>query len=93
MTSRCFIDGALLDAFLDGFTGAGLWEKLSPPGRPDQFRAVMRAGIYGFVAAVVALLGFFCLVIHNHPITAGILIGSLYLGQVVRFIRRRRRRT
>jgi hypothetical protein len=82
----------ILDAFLDGFTGAGLYEKLKPPGRPDQFRQVMTASTCGFIAVVVVLLGFVYLIMHNHPIVAGVLIGTLYLGHIVRIVRTVRRR-
>jgi hypothetical protein len=84
------MNSPLIDAFLDGFTGAGFWEKLSPPERPDQFKAVMRAGIYGFVAILCVLLGVVFLAMRNHDAWACALCVVQPIGMVWRLVRRRR---
>lgn len=85
------MDNPLIDAFLDGFTGAGLYEKLSPPGRPDQFKAVMRAGICGFVAAITVMFGIGFSAIQNHGVWFCALCVLEPIAVVWRIVRRRRR--
>ena len=85
------MNSPLIDAFLDGFTGAGLWEKLSPPGRPDQFKAVMRAGICGFVGAMGVLFGIVVLAVRNHDAWACALCVVQPSAMVWRVLRRPRR--
>jgi FtsH-binding integral membrane protein len=83
------MSSAILDAFLDGFTGAGFWEKLSPPGRPHQFKAVKIALTCGFVAAVSLLLGIVLLAKRHHDVWASVLCAALIFGALLRIVRPR----
>jgi hypothetical protein len=56
----------ILDAFLDGFTGAGFWEKVRLPGPPTTYRQAMIALSCGFVALVLAMGGFAYLIVHHY---------------------------
>ena len=47
----------ILDAFLDGFTGAGLWEKVRLPGPPTTYRQAMIALTCGCAASFMMIIG------------------------------------
>jgi hypothetical protein len=79
----------ILDAFLDGFTGAGLYERGRLPGPPTTYRQAMTALTCGFAASLVVLCGFAYLIVHDHPRTAYVLISSLFAGPIIRLVRRR----
>ncbi len=82
----------ILDAFLDGFTGAGFWEKVSLPDPPTTYRQAMIALFCGFAASVIVICGFTYLVVHDHPKTAYVLISALVAGGIVRIVRTVRHR-
>jgi hypothetical protein len=81
----------ILDAFLDGFTGAGLYERARLPGPPTTYRQAMIALTCGFAASLVVIGGFVYLIVHDHPKTAYVLISSLFAGTIIRLVRHRRR--
>lgn len=82
----------ILDAFLDGFTGAGLYEKVRLPGPPTAYRQAMIALTCGFAAFLVVVVGFTYLVVHDHPKSAYVLISALVAGGIVRIVRTVRHR-
>jgi hypothetical protein len=82
----------ILDAFLDGFTGAGLWEKGSLPDPPTTYRQAMIALACGGAASLMVMVGFTYLVVHGHPRTASVLISALVAGGIVRIVRTVRHR-
>jgi hypothetical protein len=82
----------ILDAFLDGFTGAGLYERVRLPGPPTTYRQAMIALTCGFAASVGVMVGFTYLIVHGHPKTASALIGALVAGGIVRIVRTVRHR-
>jgi hypothetical protein len=81
----------ILDAFLDGFTGAGLYERGRLPGPPTTYRQAMIALTCGFAASCTVIGGFVYLVVHDHPKTAYVLISTWFAGTIVRTVRYRRR--
>ena len=81
----------MLDAFLDGFTGAGLYERVRLPGPPTTYRKAMIALTCGFAASLVVMCSFVYLIVHDHPKTAYVLISSLFAGTIIRLVRHRRR--
>jgi uncharacterized membrane protein len=81
----------ILDAFLDGFTGAGFFERARLPGPPTTYRQAMIALTCGFAASLVVIGGFVYLVVHDYPKTAYVLISTLVAGTIVRTVRHRRR--
>jgi hypothetical protein len=74
----------ILDAFLIGFTGAGLFDR-SFPGRPDEFRFAMTALTSGFVVGLALVVSYVYLVMHDPPKSAGVLLSMWVLGMIVRF--------
>jgi NhaP-type Na+/H+ or K+/H+ antiporter len=80
----------ILDAFLDGFTGAGFWEKVSLPDLPTTYRQAMIALACGSIASLAVIGGFTYLVVHGYPKAASILISALVAGIIVRIVRQRR---
>ena len=77
----------MLDAFLDGFTGSGLYEQVRLPGPPTTYRQAMTALTCGFIASVVVMVGFGYLVVHHHPKTAYVLISTMFAGTIIRIVR------
>lgn len=77
----------ILDAFLDGFTGAGLYERVRLPDPPTTYRQAMIALTCGCAASLVVMCGFAYLVVHDHPKTAYGLISALFAGTIVRTVR------
>jgi hypothetical protein len=45
----------ILDAFLDGFTGVGFYERVRLPGPPTTYRQAMIALSYGFAASLTVI--------------------------------------
>ena len=80
----------ILDAFLDGFTGAGFWEKVSLPDPPTTYRQAMIALTCGCAASLVVMCSFVYLIVHDHSKTAYVLISSLFAGPIIRLVRHRR---
>ena len=73
-------------AFLDGFTGAGLYEPLKPP---CEFRRAMIAMACGFTSFAAIMVSFCVLVTHDHQTAAYILICMAAAGHFTRpFLRR-----
>ena len=81
----------ILDAFLDGFTGAGLYERARLPGPPTTYQAMI-ALTCGSIASLMVIVGFTYLVVHDHPRTAYVLISALVAGTIVRIVRTVRHR-
>ena len=77
----------ILDAFLDGSTGAGLYERARLPGPPTTYPQAMIALTCGFAASVGVMVGFTYLVVHDYPKTAYVLISALVAGGIVRIVR------
>jgi hypothetical protein len=77
----------ILDAFLDGFTGAGFYERVHLPSPPTTYRQAMIALICGCVASLVVIGGFTYLIVHDYPKTAYALLSTLFAGAIVRTLR------
>ena len=82
----------ILDAFLDGFIGAGLYERARLPGPPTSYRQAMIALSCGSIASLAVIVGFTYLVVHDHPKMAYVLISALVAGGIVRIVRTVRHR-
>jgi hypothetical protein len=79
----------ILDAFPDGFTGAGLYERGRLRGPPTTYRQAMIALTCGCAASLAVMVGFAYLIVHDHPKEAYVLISSLLAGTIVRLVRHR----
>jgi hypothetical protein len=82
----------ILDAFLDGFTGGGFYEKVSLPGSPTTCRQAMIALFCGCAACLMVIGGFTYLVVHGYPKAASVLISALVAEIIVRLVRTVRQR-
>ena len=98
------LTGIMLDSFLDGFTGAGMFTRLRLPGSPThvihtlpvnehqlqrEYRYATGSLVLGFVSSLFIVGGFTYLVMDGHPMAASGLLSTTVILSVFAFIRTR----